>query len=482
MNLLLINVGNSDLLADGNRPSPARMEGKELWERYDEHTFSLPIIEPCLRFVLRQTPGIIERIVLFDTDQQPTGAALQKDRNGVALRDKDTIWFGRIIERCISERYADRIGTIERRDLSGFNPSLYDEAFEAYGRELTELYDSGVQTCWVLMSGGIPACNNALHLQAISRFGERCRTIYQPEGGAPYGLRTGAQVLRAFRDAIAIDALQRLDFSAALLALDGSGQEALLALLRYAQARESFDFDRSQAELELGIAAASGDMRQFMLGLRRDLEELADAKRSDLLLWELVVSAGICYRNARYADFLGRAFRFQEATLRHIIESVYQLSTDMSNAKRAANQPLWEKGIESNSDLKAYLEAIVIGDRPFDFSQPTIPVLTAMVSYLVDDKHGRRADGTGYLEARIRPLYKEVAKRLGKIKNLSDLRNQSIVAHGFRGVSREAIAAAYGGGDPLEDMRKCVELLGIRGQERLAEIAVIAVEHVRRGG
>jgi hypothetical protein len=480
--LLLLNIGNSDLTADDKKPAPARAEGKGLWETYTEHTFKLPIIEPCLQLLLKAPTSRIDHLVLFDTDQPARGAALEKDRHGITLRDKDTIWFGKIIERWITEHYSDRIGLIERRDLSTFNPSLYDEAFDAYGYQLATLYDPAIDVCAVLMAGGIPACNNALHLQSISRFGERCRTIYQPDGGEPYQLRTGAQVLKAFRQASAIDALERRDFAAAYALISEAFTPALKALVGYAQARESFDFDQAQSLLEHGIEASSGEVRHFLLSIRHDLDDLVERERVDLLLGELYTSARITYQNERYADFLGRMFRFQEATLRYIVELLCGLPTDMSNAKRSTNMPLWQAGIDANPRLRAYLDAVCINGNKLKYSEPHIPVLAAIFAYTTDEKHGLRADGTPYLAKANRERYREAHKRLGRTKNLSDLRNSCIVAHGFRGVSKREIEEAYGEGNPVEDMLKILELLKIeRPSQRLNEIADFAIEQLRGG-
>jgi hypothetical protein len=50
------------------------------------------------------------------------------------------------------------------------------------------------------------------------------------------------------------------------------------------------------------------------------------------LLREVAYSAEIAWRNGRYADMLGRIFRFQEGVLRWIVERYLGLPTDMSKA------------------------------------------------------------------------------------------------------------------------------------------------------
>ncbi len=481
--LLLLNIGNSDLLADGARPRSARPEGKALWETYEQHQFAIPIIEPCLRDLLRQQPRI-GTILLFDTDQPPSGAALETDRFGVPLRDKDTVWFGRIIERYLREQFGDQIGTIKRIDLRDINPSLYDEAFDAYSRLIAQHYEAEAKVCHVLMAGGIPACNTALQLQAISAYGERCRTIYQPERGEPYELRVGSQVLATFRRATAIDALQRQDFATALALAKQVASPAIVGLISYAYYREAFDFERAQLALMQAIREAGGEVRVFLNSLRHELDDLRTRENIGALLRELLANAAITYRNERYADFLGRVFRFQEAALRYIVETKLQLPTDMSRDERPVNLPAFVQGIRDNLLLRDFVEARKVDDQPLRYDEgPNLQVMQALLDYLV--LPGVRTDGTPYLNKADHGRYGEIRKRLNKFSALAQLRNQSIIAHGFAGVSLERLNEAYSGDSHhlLEDMGKVVQLLDLAaGTSPFERIAGFAAEQMRRGG
>lgn len=480
--LLMVNVGNSDLLADGERPKMARPDGERLWQHYEQHTFTLPIIVPCLEN-LQQRHTHIDRLLLFDTDQQPFGAALEKDRHGVLLRDKDTVWFGKIIERYLREHFAHLLGSITRTELGDINPSMYDEAFDAYGELLAQQYDPGVEMCYVLMAGGIPACNTALQLQAISSYGERCQMIYQPEGGEPYPLRAGKQLLTTFRKATIIDSLERQDFATAHALAVHIDQAALVHLIASAHYRETFDFERAQHELQQALEAASGNLRGFLTKLRGEMADLVAREDMAVLLRELVANASITFTNGRYADFLGRVFRFQEAALRYIVETKMELPTDMSAANKKQNQERYLNGIEANPDLKAFLDGRTINGNPLDHREPNTFVMREMLHYLVDG--GTRADGKPYLHSKEQDKYREVKKYLNKIDGLKTLRNQSIIAHGFAGVSRERLPQFYSG-DPasaLEDMEKVLKLLGLKvSGEPFGQIAEVAIEYLRRRG
>src|SRR5262245_57019025 len=110
--LLLLNIGNSDLIADGARPKAPRSEGKALWDTYDQHHFELPIIEPCLRELIAREQHI-DRLLLFYTDQPESPLTAATDRYGVSLRDKDTLWYACIIGRALIERFPEAIGTVK---------------------------------------------------------------------------------------------------------------------------------------------------------------------------------------------------------------------------------------------------------------------------------------------------------------------------------------------------------------------------------
>jgi len=479
--LILCNIGNSDLKADGNRPKLPRPEGEQLWHTFEDHTFALPIVTPCLDHVLQEV-GQIDRIVLFYTDQPTTPQTTAPDRYGVSLRDKDTLWYAQIAARLLRERFNSQIGAIDMRRVERstgqmINPSLYDEAFDAYSDLVTHTYTPGA-SCYVLMAGGIPACNVALQIQALSAYGERCRFIYQPEGGTPYDLRVGDQIQATFRRATAIEALGRRDFATALRSVSEvkNPDAALIALLRYACYREAFDFARARTALAEGTRQASGELRTFLASLQSDLLVLDARTDTGALLREVYASAQITFGNGRYADFLGRVFRFQEAALRHIVETRLGIPTDMGKPARATNLPRYLQMIAENLALKTHLDGQQIDGKPLIYDKgPNRPTMSVMLDFLVSS--GTRTDGRPYLGKDDKNRFGEARKRLNKMNDLSELRNQSIIAHGFAGVSREELDAAYTGDAAgiMADMDKVMDMIGMGKAaspfDRIAEVA-----------
>jgi hypothetical protein len=485
---VLCNIGNSDLLADGNRPRRARTDGAALWEAIDAHQFELPIIEPCLQWLLDQ--GLAPaKIVLFYTDQPSSPQTEATDRYGISLRDKDTLWYARIIEHVLQERFGAQIGDIQRvkvarSDGQTINPSLYDEAFDAYGTLVAQIYDPKISECYVMMAGGIPACNIALQIHTLSAFGDRSRFLYQPEGSLPYDLRVGSQIQATFRRATALDALERRDFATALRSVEQlyPPQHAVPALLRYACYREAFDFTRARSALDEGIRQASGELRSFMVRLKPDLERLARSNDTGALLCEVYANAVITFHNQRYADFLGRVFRFQEAALRHIVETKLSLPTNLSKPVREANLARFLAEIAANPSLQAHLDAATIDGNPLVYKYgPNRPVMRSLLDFLA--RGGLRADSKPYLAKAEQGRFIGLTKAMDKLDSLADLRNQSIIAHGYAGVSREELDRAYGSdaSDILTDMSKIIELAGIdAAPSTFDEIATVAAEQLRR--
>jgi hypothetical protein len=155
----------------------------------------------------------------------------------------------------------------------------------------------------------------------------------------------------------------------------------------------------------------------------------------------------------------------------------------MRKEQVAVNGPAFVEGIAANPQLQAALDARSIDNTPLRYDTPNLPTMQAMLDFIVKPG-GVRADGTPYLtKAEIGP-YGEIQRRLNKISALAQLRIQSVIAHGFAGVSRERLAEVYGG-DPdglLEDLRKIMQLLKLdRAESPFERIARFAVQQLQRG-
>ena len=331
---------------------------------------------------------------------------------------------------------------------------------------LAPLPKEGVDACYVVIAGGIPACNTALLLQGVRRYGDRLRVVYQPQGEEPQELRVGDQVVAAFREAAAIEHLERLDFANAIPLLQGHGmQPGLLSLVEYAAQRYAFDFRSAQETLFRALRDGEPPVRDFIRQrLRHDLDPLLvggdDRERLAALLRELYWNAEITYRHRRYADFLGRVYRFQEAVLRYLVEVIFDLATDLNPQVRRANQEQWEQHIEANQALLAYLKAQTIDERPLEWRRMGRPVYTALLRYATDSELGLDQKGKPLLPQGKCEHYSELLKRVNGLDGLVELRHRTIIGHDFEGVSEELIARHYKGG-PKPGGARCSAVEGL---------------------
>jgi len=491
--LVLCNVGARDVMVEGKALAPAREEGRRLLgpEEYVAVAprLTFPIIEPCLRYIIEQHPssedrlGGVDRVVLFGTNQDDP-----RHRGG------DTLHFAALAACRLPEMLGDRLRKAERQDIEHINPALYDETFEKFDELLAKLPRDGVAVCYVIISGGIPACNTALLLQGVRHFGHRLRVVYLPQGGEPQELRVGQQVMGAFQEAAAIKHLERLDFANALPYLEQlRAPVGLCGLVRYAAQRLAFDFPSAQATLMEALREGNRKTRDF---INRHLRHALDAlviegqgpERLAALLVELYWNAAITYHHHRYADFLGRIYRFQEAVLRYLVETVFGLPTDLAPKVREVNQRRWSEGIRANPRLVAFLGKREVEGKPLDWEVIGRPTYKALMSYATDEAEGLDAGGKPLLSPGGRSRYAALLDRVNAFDRLVELRHRTIIGHDFEGVSEALILEHYKGSakpdgtrrTPLEGLAEIMGMLKVNVRQNPYEaIAAFMVERLR---
>ena len=429
--LVLCNVGVRDVsverLPDG--VSGARSIGEALLAdlEWAKQRATAPIIVPVLQHLRhRLRLEYPMHVVLFATDQ--------RREVGEKYWGNDTIRFAELLQKLLPEWLGFGVEVEVQRIPPDCNPSLLDDAYEAYG-DLVGHYRHWDGQVFCVLSGGIPACNAAMLLQALRHFGERCQAIYKLPEKEPVMLGIGEKVRQNVLEGLALEQLGRLDFSGALCSLQGlnlgrSGRAAE-ALVEYAARRLNFDFDGALRCLDTVERQGYGPVREYAIAARKELEGLLGG---DLraLLQELFLNARIAWEQGRYVDFLGRLFRFEEALLRFMVEDILGLPTGGS----AEELGRWRAGILADDGLRRYLCQVRIGDEALDPSSPSRPVLRAVLEYAL--KSGAaRPDGRPYLPEKRREQYLQVLRLADKWQPLAQLRNRSIIAHGFAGVSED---------------------------------------------
>lgn len=504
--IVFCNVGTRDVTLGQPETLPPRPLGERYLADLDNlrDQLQFPIIQNVLQEVLNSQGGAIDHLIFIGTDQQSE-----------KFSPRDTRFFAEIMAKVIPDRFPGRLKQIEVATIgANVDPSLYDEALDAMEPILMPYAADAEATCIILPVGGIPACNTALILQGVRLFGERCHIFYQSESGEAIPLEVGAKVLGVMNENALLAALGRFDFTTALSLLGHTHREQKLvqALLHYGQARLCFDFEGAANYLNEAITAARGQTRTRLQEIRRPLRRLLD--EDDLArIGELYHNARICWENGRQVDFLGRLVRFYTAVLHR------QLRTAFGDGPGKA----WEwqsfRTLAVQADLRhLLLQSLALHAGQMAPASPTLDtaVLISFKAFLADAynldelrdlcfdlgidyenipgaaKEARIVAFIEYMQRRgqvqqlitaataHRPTkawtpptalpadnHAVIVAALQRLETLVDLRNQSIIGHGYRGVSTRIIQEVYpapASGEaytPIGDMAAICTALGI---------------------
>jgi len=151
--------------------------------------------------------------------EQPVTAQvylLGTDQPDPRYTDTDTLHFARLASFKLRELFGSRVCVHEELVIDGINPAMYDEAYERMNRLLRDVQPGENDPVYILLAGGIPACNTALLLQGVRHFNKKLIAVYKPPDREAQFLRAGRQLSEAFSEAAIIERLEDLDFANAL--------------------------------------------------------------------------------------------------------------------------------------------------------------------------------------------------------------------------------------------------------------------------
>ncbi|HSW40620.1 MAG TPA: hypothetical protein VLL97_14125 [Acidobacteriota bacterium] len=452
MPLLIANIGNRDLLLDGNECVPARTEGERLLERFDEISGRLgfPIFGRALEYVEKTRGEKPDRlsIILFATDQP--------DRE---YRESDTIAFGRIIKKRFGKNRRISLCVIQEE------PNYYDSMFVFYRTKLRELAPKGkdADAVYVLATAGAPACNMALLFHSIALFGDSVVPLYVKKDAPVIEMQIAAQLMESFARRAVVNHINSYDYAAAIGVERMHGNVRSLA--EAAQARLNFDFRAAYNGLRVVRGTISG-ATAGLVSIENHMAKIIEENDDAALLRELALNIDIKYRARQYADLLGRLFRFEEALLQWAVRVFGDITIDeKQKGKEGFSQFL--ASVRKQDGLEKYLKTVKTGSGPIDYTKPTRPVLRKIIDFLSE----RKTDMPGQL--------KQVLECADAIMKFSDLRNKSVIAHGFKGISGDELKkfeidrvlelirsiAGDTSGISFDRMNECI--IGLLGSERV---------------
>lgn len=461
--VFLANVGTQDLQLDGAKIAPPRLEAEKLLPVYEavRDRLSAPILAPALRHAI-QAVGRIHHVCLFVTDQP-------RATTPTPQWESDTLHFGSVLQRLLKDRFPGGIGEVSLAYMHG-NPARYDVAMDYFKRELhTRVPPDRVAIAFVAPVGGVDACKSAMLLHAIRRYKHNCQPLYVMPDGSVEILNIHREVLGDYIRQQAAGLLDGHDYVALahLLRQDPDVPPWLAAVCASAAHRLHFDFTRATTAIEGVESRTSGLERALAKRWAGELAafqapaapvtSISSAEEWDrhlghqrMLLAELYANLGIKRQREEWVDFLGRIFRMHEAILRLAVENQLRHSTEKETPTRFAD--FWA-GVDKDSDLVQYLER----------------------------KNVRRGEANSFIFSRLiscwqkrdEGRWKPISSAVDLIEQFSDLRNKSIIAHGYRGVSRPDLEAVAPLGELMETLRTALTDLAVSVSDELSPFLAV---------
>lgn len=227
--------------------------------------------------------------------------------------------------------------------------------------------------------------------------------------------------------------IDRYDYGGALdlfreLGLGDTNPAILVNSCKYAV---NFDFKTSRKLLTTISEDKKNDIE--IKDIIKNLNLLLDGN-PDVMFSELIENIKFQIVNEEFIDFLGRVYRFKEAILKYIF-----VKNHIGNVHFSLNSQHMEKREILKKLRKKY------------------KIYNSNLMYGI----------TTYMARNLKNEYKymEIERVLNseKMRNLLELRNNSIVGHGFEGVSIDDIDKFYG--NPytvLDDFKFCLEKLDVK--------------------
>jgi hypothetical protein len=244
--------------------------------------------------------------------------------------------------------------------------------------------------------------------------------------------------------------IDRFDYGGALDIMEELGLKSSdpAILLDSCRSAVNFDFETALYKLEKLDGHFSQD--PSVKSLKKNLQQLIEGV-PETIFAELIENTRFQLVNEEYIDFLGRAYRFKEAVFKYIFVERHLQKQHFS---------MHIEAMQKRSIMKILRKRYKIYNAN---------VVFAVTTYI-----NRHLEET---------RYEEVARILNS-KNMNDmieLRNDSIVGHGFSGISLNELQKVYG--DPykaLKEFRRCLDLLELKANgSKYEEVNALIIKQLQ---
>lgn len=385
-----------------NRILKARQGGEYLKKRYNKYKkfIDIPIIRPAIDYCLKKA-GHIDHTILITTDQ----ADSVEDK----FRSADTLYFGELLEKILSERYGKNALPDVRNKSVRENVTYLDAMTLFWQKELHRKPYNLLKECdtvYLCNQGGIDAINTALLLQCLNAYGDKTQVLQVDQASGICTPLEFTKIYLANGESTKLNQLLDNYQYAAIKKLNVS--KNIKALAAYAEHRLMFDFEEAVYSLnDIDI-----EHRPLKISLQVNANNISG--NPDLLLRELCLNAWVKFQQDAYVDFLLRFFRIREELAKSKATQYLEIRFNFRS---------WEKDIKSYLDkpehksIGDFLESQKIDGKPLDYTKATTETFMHILKFFSEEEY----------------------TQLEKYRKLSNLRNNSIGAHSFDPVSRSSI-------------------------------------------
>nr|MDO8113252.1 hypothetical protein [Candidatus Sigynarchaeota archaeon] len=484
--ILIANAGNRDVVFKGEPlgRDNIRAQSEELLRCYDrdKQDCSFPILAPYFDAF----GASIKQVYLIVTDQ-----------GDEKYRNSDTLFFGEIIKTWLEASRSVSVTIIKY----AFNPAKLEDAhqfFSWYFAE-NETKFSRADKRIISLSGGTPQMNSALHLVLSFLFPVDTEFYQVKPTGQLDPVNAEKTITRLFLKSACKSLLDNFDYQGMLNLLEPKefeGKKALVLLLQYAWARKHFDFDAATVAfnefLKLVPEVEKAGYERFRIP--------APMTAPDLIK-DLVWNTEIQLTTQDYTGFVARLFRLEEAVLQEILNLLFDDllpvqatgtagktgNKKSSIADKQTHGPFVQALAAKRPDLHDALKRLTFKSRPVELGPGELarPVMF-YIAWLENEKanHPGKKTITNLLSVfdrinkyRYDSLTPDDRGKYYKDRTgsecLGDLRNSSIIAHGFTPVSSNKIESLYkdDAKNLLARLKEGVKaLVGLLGKQQKAEM------------
>jgi hypothetical protein len=382
-------------------------------------------------------------------------------------RKNDTVYFGAIIKTILENHFklfkwpkklADKVEIVRISENPTLLSLILKNLQNSLQKKLIQARQAGTEKLYLCITGGIPTLNAAIMLLGNSIF------------------KLDMQLIRvndnlAFPDPIAnefekfeIDGLikelgSNWSFKHIELRLARAGTheppyKQIKILCRSMSQRLVFDFEGATKTLTNGIVFAHKHFREAFEIMLKELNELKDLKNNSearkFLIRELILNIKFKYKQREFVDVAGRLFRLLEELAIFILELIIEKNIRFSDNER--NFPAFTGFVKENLPLKTHLE-----NRDIDWQRLNIFTAKETISFCSKDERNKKHSN----------IIKSFLKIYNDLSEIKQLRNKSIIAHGFKSITERDFPDEF-----LSLLDKCGELVGIKEADKSISVLV----------